>query len=237
MPLHRTESMPEWLADADLVNDQRAFDVRLVWSVLESYNASIRRDDIGQDSAFEWVPDVLAGRAIAMAMPSLVKPEQARRWHSTTTKSRAAAAFLFLLWGSKLRIEPDGDGYRYTVQPGAQTGLLNQILADLPIYQRFLFSNGKMRTLSVPWVNSMERCYTYAMAVVSANHWGLGEGRVRQCPHVPQGGHAHLFVDYRLDDDGNLARGGPQMFCCHAHANAYRQRAFRRARAKSRKHK
>jgi hypothetical protein len=138
------------------------------------------------------------------------------------------AAAIMVLQAGPVPRESRKDFYEY----------IDQALASVAIYQRLRFLEGQPTLVNLPVLRDAGNCVGYAMMVLVQNRWGL-LGRVRKCRYVARPGkdESHLFLDYRLDDDGGLKRGTPLEFCKPEHANRFRQREWRRRQAEKRQDK
>lgn len=84
--------------------------------------------------------------------------------------------------------------------------------------------------------NSVSKCIAYVIAVLMENRWGFAD-RVKACPFRPEPSEGfHVFLNFRLREDGNLLDGAGMKYCCQQHQNADGQRRKRLRNESKRKH-
>jgi hypothetical protein len=221
MASHATKGIEK----ADLVGDERAFDVRVVESVLEYINAL--RDEtsteIEAQKSFAWIPNVLRQRAALFGIDEKLSK------FVVLSAADASHSKALVAWGfveASLYRSPGG------FKSSPQLDWVNGVLSTLQICQRYRIKHGRVEKVSVPMISTPYRCVAYAIAAIIEDRHYIGK-RVRLCPYTKKGEAQHLFLDYRLDDEGKLLRGQPQEFCCPKHAGAYRQRQYREKQEES----
>jgi hypothetical protein len=228
MPLLRSDRLNRAMASqaakqteiSDLVGDERAFDVRVVESVLEYINALRDQSstEIEAQNSFAWIPDVLRRRAVLFGID-----EKLSKFAVTPAADPSHSKSLFA-W-SFIEVSLYRSPGEFKSSPQLQW--VNGVLSKLQICQRYRIKSGRVERVSMPMIGTADRCVAYAIAAIIENRYAIGE-RVRLCPYVRKDDQSkHLFLDYRLDEDGKLSRGQPQSFCCSKHAGAYRQRQYR----------
>lgn len=223
-----------------LVDDDRAFDIRVVRGALDFINRgpTARMEGAYPELArevFGWIPGVLERRAVGAGIP-----QDSVKWTSFAVND-AARAITFLLMlvftpsvGFKRPdIAANPDNSTITAFGKQQTGRewFDEVLSTLPIYSRFVTEGTTVRRREVALINSVPRALAYALAVLLEGRWQL-RGRVRACPYTRHG--VHFFLDHRTDKKGRLLPGEPQKYCCPAHSNAHRQQLWRDAQRETR---
>jgi len=173
------------------------------------------------DRALAWVPTVMIER-YRLAKGIGAKPLKPSAWQQSD-RIKAQLAVAFMLNGlTRWRTE------RTTGKPApghaSAFGWVNSMLLELPMLSFWQVGPNGLSTVTVPDLDSAERCVAYAVACVAGDRWGMVD-RLDYCAFVPAGDNRpHLF----------LADNLKQKFCCPGHANAQRQREFKQA---ARKHK
>lgn len=222
--------------DAELVEDERAFDAAVIRGALGLYNA-LHSDAAPQSQtlgaivtdSLGWLPDVLAARAKAAGIdPANV------HWASKESGMDvmdAAAVLLYTVgaFGDReaktmFQLAPTQTGRK---RPSPEAWM-DSILRALPIYTRLVWDAGTVRTVSVPCLTSVQRTVAYAMALLWADKHGFRE-RVRPCQLLIDPKPGSLAHHYFLADDLR------QKCCCPAHTNTLKQRVHRRNQSE-RKH-
>jgi hypothetical protein len=108
----------------------------------------------------------------------------------------------------------------------------SEAIRPLVIEQRLAFKSGSVERRSLPWIQGVERCVAYAIALVLEDRHGVG-GRIRQCPYVEHGAYrSHWFLDFAVSATADGLRRGRQNYCSPSHASRDRQRRYRQRRAK-----
>jgi hypothetical protein len=118
----------------------------------------------------------------------------------------------------------------------------NEVIGALSIYSWYRYEERHgVQRVAVPVLTGVQECMAYALAVVQEDRWkpSIAE-RIRMCPYrYPQLGEdqkGHFFLDYRFGVDGELEKNR-QIFCCHEHANRFKQSKHRRNKARRAMHK
>jgi hypothetical protein len=229
-----------------LVRDDRAFDAAMVGSALRFLSRfQGPPDDAAATAAvapFAWVPKIAQARAaragfdlepwtLPLPLPAripatdpqgkrvLVYPAHddtlANHCHTLATR----------FWLGVLGIK-DGRGR----DPEIEQWLVKQLQA-LHFDTRYRYRSGRAQLVSVPVPRSVEACLVYALAVLAEDEWRFRD-RVGQCPYERKHDSRshfeprHWFFD--VDGRGRLPISAPLKFCCADHANAYRQREWRK---------
>lgn len=215
---------------ARLVDDDRAFDVKIVEGALtffNEWNAVSPGHPIPLkrivDAAFGWLPGVLAERAryAGISSDNVKWDEKA----DTAGQLSDVHTVLFFLLCSRLDLGRNVSG---TVGVEGKrhdaAEWLDKRLSSLPIYSRYRFDGKQVTQPSVPLITSAQKAVAHALAVILKDRWHIRE-RVRRCPYERKG--MHFFLDYRIDKAGRLASGQRKEFCCKAHAGAVGQQRWR----------
>jgi hypothetical protein len=175
--------------------------------------------------AFAWLPEVLKRRAARARIPASNVPRTIAPVNEYFTDRLCAEleALIMLLQGAHVRHQDIRDLSEH----------IDVLLDGVAIYQRLRFIEGKPTPVNLPILRDAGNCLGYVMMVLVQNRWGL-IGRVRECRYVTRPGkdQPHLFLDYRIDNNGRLKRGTPLEFCRPEHANRFRQREWRRRQTK-----
>lgn len=221
-------ALPSASGGQELITNDRDFDVQLVRSALDYVNASRGVGEFVADpeQPLQWVREVVLERyRRAKGIGRVpIKPDWTR---SEPVAAQLAVSFML----NSLR-RWDRERATGRAAPGEATAFewVNSMLRDVPMLQYWQISSGKLVLVTVPQLDNALRCVAYAVACIAGNRWDMG-GSLATCPFVPASESTpHLFLDYRLDENGKFMRGSPQRFCCLKHSNAFRQRQFKRGR-------
>lgn len=230
------------LTPADL--ERRRFDARLVSSALQfKTDADDTPDDKGlpalADKHFGWLRDEIRPRAARARVP---ESEAVLSSMMTVAECVAAEAMLggFIgLWFGQVhskgtvQLVPHKPGQPIRYEKGREA--LDAQLGQLWIVDHYRLTGAGIERVSVPYLSTVPRCMAYVIAVLMENRWGLAD-RVKVCPFRPDPQEGfHVFLNFRLREDGNLLDGAGMKYCCAQHQNADSQRRHRQAKA--RKHK
>jgi len=105
---------------------------------------------------------------------------------------------------------------------------LDSELGKLWIVEHYRVGEGGISRITVPYLPTVSACAAYVIATLMENRWGIAE-RVRACPFRPDPEQGfHVFLDFRLREDGNLLDGRDMRYCCAKHQNADAQRRSRK---------
>jgi hypothetical protein len=232
--------LPSSVISLSKLSDSRAFDVRVVNSVIDFYNAVPMPPEDGQKidlqalaaARFDWLPVELKKRADALGI-------QIPKWEGDSERD------LLIAWGitGALLYGHVGHGFPdHAILSKFMFGkvmtleeFLEKALSPLPIHVRYRFVESQIHRVELPLLTTVQRCVAYMIALVMENRWLLG-GRFRRCPFERPG--RHFFLDYRLTPDGDGFLPGEQEYCCPEHSNAHRQQRYReRSKTRARKAK
>jgi hypothetical protein len=100
---------------------------------------------------------------------------------------------------------------------------LNSMLDQLNAWTKLRFVRGQIIETDLIQLNTVERCVAYTIALLIQNRDRLRD-RIRVCPFTGREiANPHYFLDFRIESDGKMARGGPPIYCSPRHSNAARQ--------------
>jgi hypothetical protein len=212
------------------VRDPNEFDRALVRSTLAFYNAT-HSDEPKElpivvsrlaEQTFGWVPAVMAERA----RRERLDPSK-QRWNSRESIERVTRVQSVLLYMiGAFRVEAHeavtlADGRRLSREQWYQ-----EVVEKIDFDCGLRVIDGATRHVALPLLSGIEECVGYAISVIRRRNLAK---LVRPCQFLLKDLPGSLAHHYFLADDPR------QKFCSPAHSNAYRQREWRRDRA--RKHK
>lgn len=211
--------------------EERAFDVRLITSVIAVVNAvdfeqlealprkewQARCDPAHE--AFSWLGPTMAERA---KKARLIDDPRGWLWNtkgSTWQQCRQSAHQL--RW-----IVRYFSGDDRIAGKRAFDQVIDSTLRFLPIYTRYRFMDGRAVRVTIPVLRDIVQCTAYAVAIMAEDRCGL-RGRVRECPFIPRGKtQTHLFLDDSRLEPGASQQGKPRIYCSTQHGGADRKRKF-----------
>jgi hypothetical protein len=214
-----------WPTARDAAGEERAFDVKLVKSTLAWHGANDNVIDMKRSRReLAWIGSALKQRAAAAGVAPMVRSAGEKYWIPPEESEQGQAAFYLALFL--------GNGMHLDEQ---RRVFMEHVLRETPVYARLRLEGG---ISTLPWVNNVVRVTAYVIHLLIDNRHGVSDA-IRLCPFTGRGfARPHLFLDYRIDEQGHRQRGQIQRFCCLAHGNAYAQRKHRADRtARTRKHK
>ena len=217
-----------------LASNERAFDAEIVRSAL-SFLGQFYRPLTGADLAdtgkpFAWVPEIIRARVkdVGREVPpfQLSQPETLEECSTLTTVLRIAIPDLQELGDRNSKVDAETRDAKHEWLAKKLGGLQ---FSSSPVYR-----GRKWQMVTIPALFSVEHCLAYAMFLMHEDRWGFRD-RIHLCPYRRKADSPthfepdHWFLDFDLDATGALKPGPPQRFCSAAHANAYRQREWRRS--------
>jgi hypothetical protein len=249
----------------DLLEDERWFDVEVVRSAVEFLNERFTTNSWEERCRhFRWLKPAQIKLARKKAIQtdelepfSAERPVIAKLNGSIESEQESLSRLgsLFLVGLSDIqgretdmerivrgRVSKKSADYLYQLAHDRASAdkWLDRVLSNVDFVTHFERAGRRRTRITLPWLKSPEQALVYALDVLDENRWDLRH-RVRKCPYVEQSSRdfGHWFLDYRLDsDDSRLTAGRSQRFCGPAHANAFRQREFRRRASRQlKKHK
>lgn len=238
----RSKALPTALkaVKRDLLMDHfTMFEVRVIQGAMTYLNTMLAQEpDIPKaQKAFSWLCTSLAARAVYAKIPL----DQVQ-WRDRALSRDEAWNLASYIRTAALQVTPDAErlalgrsrlppGFPVRKDLGGTDGWLDKQLAGLPIYRRFRVMFGdQVVSMSLPLLTNTQRFAVYAIALMRHNQEQL-EGLINVCPFLkdPTADYPHWFFDPRMDAAGQPIRGQRQRFCCPEHANAFRQREFRKS--------
>jgi len=216
--------------------NERAFDGRILRSALdflERFYAPLVESDVADATEyFAWVPGVIRDRMAAVHRE--IQPYGLKSLSTAADCNDLATRFRLGIVALQER-PPTRRRPERVAHNGVEEWLDKQLrVLELTVHP--VYRNGAWQRVEIPALTTVQKCMAYALWVLHEDRWNI-RGRVRLCPYRKKADTPehyepdHWFLDFDLDERGALTLGPPQRFCTPEHANAFRQREYRKRQA------